>query len=396
MLIIKIWNFISGYVIIIIKGVAPERFINYLIARGIRLWNIVRLDYTTMQASVNIKDFKKIRPAARKSKTKVKIKDKRGLPFVGSKLRKRKMLIIGPIICVIAVFFLTSYVWTVEIKDNTTIDHRIILQHLDKMGINRGTAIDKIDTDYVQNQLLVDIPQLSWVGIEIKGVRLILDPRDRVPEFTGPDYTKPSNIIAQKDGIIEKIIVKKGIPLKKAGDVVLAGDIIISGTVTDINNQVYDGPAVGEVKARIQYQGQLDIPFNFTEYQPTKTRYINKSLSFFGYNLAGKTQIPFEYYEQLKLSKKPLSWRNLRLHGEIITEEYIELKKVVYNLTPEEAVELGKERILENIKNSLEKDVQIVNVKPRVIENPDSVTITLLVETLEEISFQMITTKEEK
>lgn len=82
MFLVKLLNIIRGYVIIIIEGVFPERFLNICARRGIYLWNVTRRDKLRISANVSVKGFKAMRPIAKKN----------ALPRVYTKKKGRSVL----------------------------------------------------------------------------------------------------------------------------------------------------------------------------------------------------------------------------------------------------------------------------------------------------------------
>ena len=56
MFLVHLWNYIRGYVIIIVTGRSIERFINICSKRQILLWDIVRadMDSASMKASIRV------------------------------------------------------------------------------------------------------------------------------------------------------------------------------------------------------------------------------------------------------------------------------------------------------------------------------------------------------
>ena len=66
MLFIRLWNYLKGYVIIRIEGLILENFINFTTLEGIELWDIRRIDYTTLEAKIHIRDFKRLRKIVKK------------------------------------------------------------------------------------------------------------------------------------------------------------------------------------------------------------------------------------------------------------------------------------------------------------------------------------------
>ena len=79
MLVLKFLRFLSGYVSLIAEGGFPERFINLCRLRGILLWEL-RCKDGVITACMGRKDYLKIRPVAKKSGMRVRIKKKSGLP----------------------------------------------------------------------------------------------------------------------------------------------------------------------------------------------------------------------------------------------------------------------------------------------------------------------------
>lgn len=87
-------RYILGYVNISIEGYYIERFINVCISKGIFLWNVKIEKSTYATANVGIKDFKKLKQACKKTKCKTKLGERKGLPFIMNRYRKRKVFFV--------------------------------------------------------------------------------------------------------------------------------------------------------------------------------------------------------------------------------------------------------------------------------------------------------------
>lgn len=72
---------LQGYVKIRVWGFAPQRFINLCSNKGILLWNIEKQeDVYTM--CIGLRSFYELRPIARKTKVRVVISERYGLPLL--------------------------------------------------------------------------------------------------------------------------------------------------------------------------------------------------------------------------------------------------------------------------------------------------------------------------
>lgn len=333
MLIIRIWNYFRGYVIIKIEGLTLEKFINLAIAKNILLWDITRIDYTTLKAKVSIPGFKALKDVVQKVGCRVSIIEKKGYPFFISKFKYRKMLGIGLVLSIIVVIFFTSFIWSIEIVGNERIKDDEITKILLSMKIKEGTRKSVVAKSEISNMLLLKIQDLSYASVEIHGTRMMVEVRER---NLGPEEIKediPCNIIASKKAVIEKIIVKRGKAIVREGEVVKEGDVLISGT---INDERMESPLLvhseGSVIAKIWYKEIIEEP-------------IIKSIN----EETGKTFITRE----IKIGDKIIGL----MSGEIPFKNYIEEKKV------KEIGDLGIIKLPLSVTQHVFKEVKVINIK---------------------------------
>ena len=87
-------KYILGYVRITVEGYYIERFINICTTSKILIWNLKREKGVRLYLNIGIKDFFEAVKIAKKLKCKVKITQKRGIPFLVHKYKKRKIFVI--------------------------------------------------------------------------------------------------------------------------------------------------------------------------------------------------------------------------------------------------------------------------------------------------------------
>ena len=86
-------SYLIGYITITVEGYYIERFINICRNKKIPIWNLRREKNVRLTLNIGINDFKEITRIGKKTKCKVKIVRKRGLPFIFNKYRKEKYLL---------------------------------------------------------------------------------------------------------------------------------------------------------------------------------------------------------------------------------------------------------------------------------------------------------------
>lgn len=278
MLLIKLWNYLSGYVIIKIIGEYGERLLNQAALKSIYLWDIKRANRNELTARINVRDFFKLARLARKTRCRIYVLKRVGLFFVISKLKKRKAFLLGALLFIVAVYLMSSFIWNIQIKCSDNDLSTSVMEDLRRWGLKEGIFKYGLDKEYYINRLLTEHRNIAWAEIEIKGSKLIVElvKKQLPPEL---EENTPCDIIASKDGIIEEIIPFRGEALVKPSQTVCKGDILITGKIIlhqdqpDKNKEEGSNTllvhAQGIVKARVWYQKAVKVPLVKTKKTPT-------------------------------------------------------------------------------------------------------------------------------
>ncbi|MDF2875348.1 MAG: sporulation protein YqfD [Sporomusa sp.] len=210
-------KYLRGAVKIRITGTIPERFINLCITEQILLWGITKIDEDLI-AWIGLDDFFKIRPLVLRSATRVQVLSHRGLPFVIKRAKRRKMMIAGAVLFIVLLNIMSSYVWFVDITGVKSMSENEIRNVAISNGLKPGAVIGGLNTKLIEREILLNVPEVAWVGINFTGTRAVIE----VVEKTMPkqETKAPAHIVAMKDGVITEIIALAGQPAVKKGDTV--------------------------------------------------------------------------------------------------------------------------------------------------------------------------------
>lgn len=273
-MLIQIIQYIKGYIKIRLVGYSPERFINLCSYHDILLWNIENAgdDY---EMYITIKGFRKLKPILKKTKTKVVILDKCGLPFFLHKYRKRKMFFIGIVLCAAMLYVMSLFIWDIHIEGNYTQTSDVILDYLSAQKVYHGISKKKVDCQEVESMIRAQFNDIIWASAEIRGTRLLIHVRENTDtdvvdtvQEQGDDTV--TDLIADKDGLITKMITRAGTPQVKVGDVVKEGDLLVLGRVdvlgddaTVVNYQFRSADA--DIYAKTVYEYSDEFPLAYTD-----------------------------------------------------------------------------------------------------------------------------------
>ena len=218
-----------GYVVIKVKGPDPERLLNRLARRGIALWEVERPAPGMLIARMRASEFARVREIGRHQGWSIAIADKVGLPFLAGRLLRRRLLVLGALGALAALYVASGYVWYVEVqtKDELPVDR--ILQVAHDAGLRPGVRRDAVDRQAVQLALMLQVPEISWAAVNVEGTRAVIEAAERTR--LDPALARPGDVVAARDGIVERITVLQGHALVRPGDTVRRGDILISGFI---------------------------------------------------------------------------------------------------------------------------------------------------------------------
>ena len=267
------WRYIKGYLRIRISGNSVERFINLCANKHIHLWNIITND-KSYEANIQLKDFKKLKPIVRKTRTKVVITERVGFPFFIAKYRFRRLFFSGIILCIILVFYLSTKIWNISLYGNLLYSNENILGFLKENEIYAG--IDKADINCfdLAGKIRNEFDNIIWVSVSVHGSDLVIHMKEN--NNSGNDYSRNNvrltsayDIIADQDCMITSIVTRSGVPKVKVGDSVKKGDILVSGHIPVYNDQkeiinykYCDADADITGKTIINYEDIISLKYN--------------------------------------------------------------------------------------------------------------------------------------
>lgn len=257
----RLIRYLLGYCTVEIRGLMPEKCINIMLARGIPVWNIRRIGACVMRAAVAFGALDKAHSAATASGCELIEKRRRGIPQMLKRLWRRKALLLGCLIVITGSVMTTRVVWTLDVVGEDRVEEEDIRRILTQNGLSQGAWIPSIDRDAIERNLLLAMPEIAWAGLQIDGVNATMKIVEAVPVPPMEDMSEPRDIIARRDGLIERMIVLEGVPQVKEEDYVAKGQLLVSGTIyhemNDVTRHVH---SMAQVWIRTYYTDECLIP----------------------------------------------------------------------------------------------------------------------------------------
>ena len=358
--------YLKGYLKVRLTGFSPERFLNLCQHHQIAVWGLAYRG-GAYEFYMYQKDYIRCRSLVRKTRTRLTIVEKIGLPFILRRYRKRKAFALGVLLSFVLMYQLTTHIWDIQFTGNYTYTDEMLAEFLDENAVVHGMKKNQVSCAEIEQMIRSAYTDITWVSAQISGTRLIVQIKENsgTIEKAEEDDT-PCDLVASKNGIITEMITRQGVPMVKVGDVVQEGQVLISGTIPVMNDsqeivryeQVH---ADGDVTARTatDYYDEFPTVEQVTcETGRTQTswyvKYMDHKVGFtFGkadYLLSDRRD---EEY-QLRILK---DWYLPLSVGTITTAELSRYEK---RLSEEEATEKFQKNLTDYFEKSAEKGVQIL------------------------------------
>lgn len=231
-----LFRYLGGYLLVELSGYSPERLLNFCSYHKIDLWDLVCVE-GKYRFYVRAGDFKQMVGFVRKSKSRLIVLEKHGLPFFLRRHRRRKLFVVGIGLCLFLLYLLSLRIWDIDFDGNSYFTDELLLETLSEQGYIAGMEKRVIVCDDLEMMLRETYPEITWVSAQIRGTRLLIQIRENTGILTvEPVDETPCDLVAACDGVIQEIITRSGTPLVAAGDTVEQGQVLVSGVVELYND----------------------------------------------------------------------------------------------------------------------------------------------------------------
>ena len=100
-------------------------------------------------------DFKEVAKIAKKTKCRIKIKSKKGMPFVFNRYKKRKIFAILLICIFVSIIVFSNFIWNIEVTGTVDLVQR--------EGLSIGKNKTKINTKEIIDKIRLERKDIAWV-----------------------------------------------------------------------------------------------------------------------------------------------------------------------------------------------------------------------------------------
>ena len=384
---IGVLNRLRGQVRLRVECAFPERVLNLCGARDLAFWDLEWESDTAFTCRMSRRDYAALQRAAERLECRLTVVGREGAPFLLGRLRHRQALLVGLVGGGLALFLGSFFIWDFEIEGNEAVPEEQILRALEDCGVTIGTFGMSLDGESIRNHVLLEIPELSWIAVNVSGCQANVQVRERVEPPELVDEETPANVVARRAGLVLEVRDWNGMAAVLPGTAVTGGQLLISGVedLETLGARVLAG--TGSVQARTWYSLTTTIPL-----QMETKRYTGREKTVLSLVL-GKQRIKFssnssisgEKYDKIT-QRTPWSLLGVPLPVTVVTETYRFYETETVTLDAAQAKALGEEILTEQLEAQVAPYGTVTSTLCTSRQRGDALEVTLAAECVEEIA----------
>ncbi len=344
MFLLRWWRWLLGWVLWEAEGGAAERLLNLFTNEQVQVWGF-RHGVGALKGCCFARDYKKLRPYARKTGMRLRVREKHGLPFLLRRYRVHSGIVVGAAAACALLLFLSGRMWVVSISGVSEEKAPAVAQALEPLGVYVGAPTKGINQLDIQFEALQQLPDITWLAVNMEGCIAHVEAVERLVGEPPKENITASNLVAARDGRIVDIIVVSGQKVAQVGDGVAEGTLLASGVVDTTVGPLLRR-SMGIVLAETTHTIRAEVPLEETLLLPTGEELVQSDLLFFGMRIPLYANLPVTGEYELCEENRPVTLNGVSLPVGVYNYRYRLLQPTVVTRTPDEAAALARERLL--------------------------------------------------
>ncbi len=214
-----------------IIGLNLDKFINTLKKRGVELYNVKKYGNKRLLVSIKFSDNQKFFAIAKELCYNIKKLGDCGKGYPILSLYRNIGIVLGVLLSALIIAFANDYFFSFEFTGTGSVCAREIKEYLYSRGITEFCRFSDIDIEELEDGILSCNEHLSFVSVNKRGNRLIIESALSTEEVKTLDGNVTA-LYADREGVVENVKVYRGTAMVEVGKTVKAGELLVDGYAT--------------------------------------------------------------------------------------------------------------------------------------------------------------------
>lgn len=322
------------------EGGDAERLLTACAGQGIPVSG-VRATALGFTAWTPARCYRRLRPLARRSHTRVRLAKKQGLCFVLLRWRGRWGLVLGPLVLAAVLAFSGNVVWAIRFDGVPAAQQIQLRSQLLQAGIWEGAWLQPDSLDAARQELLAQNEEYSWLTLNFYRGRLVVEANPLRPAPELPQG-QSCDLVSVADGVVLEVNIQSGQPLCSPGQTVAKGQQLAAGRYQDRDGRLFEVQSAGEVMAQVTFRCQAEQPMETTVALPQSGGRSGRRLLVLGQTIPLGSQPQAGPEEQVSVTSRPLTILGFALPATLEETWITGSVQQTVTFTEEQALELAK------------------------------------------------------
>ncbi|CAM2846594.1 sporulation protein YqfD [Hathewaya histolytica] len=270
-----IWKMNRGKIKLEIVCISPENFLNLLWREGVFIEDVKKHSIASYSFKINAKDFNYLKQLSEENKVRIKVIKSFGLFNLIGKIKKRKAFVLGIFLFLFIIYYFSQFIWLIDINTENNVSPYEIRTKLNEVGVKPGIRKKDLNIFNLENIILNSNKSVVWTRVRIEGTKLKVEISERQNPPKIKEDNIPCDIVAKKDGVIQRVYTKSGTAIVEEGQVVKKGDILVKGEQGKEDSK-YEVKAEGDVIAKTFYENTKKIKIPIVKRTRTGKTFTNR------------------------------------------------------------------------------------------------------------------------
>lgn len=329
-----------------------------------------------------------------KNKYRITVLRERGYKPVAKKAFGKKSTMIGLILFALILYYQSTFVSEIRIFGYESFTESEIRESLREAGLYEGCS-KSVDLKAVKLHLYKDLDNIAWIGVKYIGNLAEVTIAEGTITPKPVDESKPCDIVADKEGYVEKTIAREGVVAALPGTYVKPGDVLISGMIP-VKSTAYGTPDVNKTERYVHSAGEVyvRVPYRLNYYQekyrdiktPTGNCLVGIRMEIGDFKL--NTANILNYYDNSVYEENKLLHIVRPIPVSLAFAKIDEITVTEHERSKEEIEKEGNRQVRAAIRQNLPENVQILNKSLKFSPGENIIGVTIMLEALEKIGME--------
>src|SRR5699024_2825536 len=171
---------------------------------------------------LSIADFRRLKPLAKKTQTKISLTERWGFPFFLFHYRKRKLFFLGLFLCIALLKIYSLFIWDIHFEGNEKWPDETLAEYLKSEGVAPFMLKSEVDCPGIVKNIRKEYNDIVWVSASVDGSRLKIQIKENEDTLLTDTNSRkesssdnmddaaqeqhPTDLIASSDGVITSIV----------------------------------------------------------------------------------------------------------------------------------------------------------------------------------------------